>query len=109
MSYDLAMRRAEELDKRRFRACIADEAHYLKSRESQRSKKLIPILASSRRVILVSGTPMLNRPVEVYNLLKAVRPDVICSFTEFTGRYCDPKETPYGMDYTGSANTRELH
>ncbi len=36
-SYDLAMRRHEEIEKRNFKAIIADEAHYLKSRDSKRS------------------------------------------------------------------------
>ena len=31
MSYDLAQRRASDLQARKFRAIIADEAHYLKS------------------------------------------------------------------------------
>jgi hypothetical protein len=31
------MRRHEEIEKRNFKAIIADEAHYLKSRDSKRS------------------------------------------------------------------------
>ena len=37
MSYDLATKRQEELQQRKFKMCIADEAHYLKSRDSKRS------------------------------------------------------------------------
>ena len=36
-SYDLATKRAAEIEKRGFKVCIADEAHYLKSRDSKRS------------------------------------------------------------------------
>ena len=44
MSYDLAARRAPELQAKRFHSSIADEAHYLKSYDSKRSKVLSPIL-----------------------------------------------------------------
>ena len=105
----MATKKSEELEKRNFKACIADEAHYLKNRESKRSKNLIPILTKAKRVILISGTPMLSRPVEIYNLIKTLRPDVMSSFSEYASRYCNPKETPYGMDYTGNSCTKELH
>jgi SWI/SNF-related matrix-associated actin-dependent regulator 1 of chromatin subfamily A len=44
LSYELASKRAEEIAKKGFNVCIADEAHYLKSRDAKRSKLLIPIL-----------------------------------------------------------------
>lgn len=109
MSYDLATKRGAEIDKKNFKACIADEAHYLKSRDSKRSQVLIPILTKAKRCILISGTPMLSRPVELFNLMKTIRPDIISSFTTYAQRYCNPKETPYGMDYSGNSCTKELH
>ena len=109
MSYDMATRRYIDLEKKEFQCCIADEVHYLKSRDSKRSKQLIPILQSARRVILLSGTPILNKPVEIYNIMRIVRPDVTPSFKDFTNRYCNPKSTHYGMDYSGATCTQELH
>ena len=44
LSYDLASRRHEELSRLKFNSAIADEAHYLKSFDSKRSKVLTPIL-----------------------------------------------------------------
>lgn len=109
MSYDLATKRCEEIESRKFKVCVADESHYLKSRDSKRSKVLIPILTKSKRVILISGTPMLSRPVEMYNLLKILRPDIVTNFNDYAHRYCNPKESPYGMDYSGNSCTKELH
>ena len=43
-----------------FRVVIADEAHYLKSKDAQRSKLLLPVLAAARRCIVLTGTPALN-------------------------------------------------
>ena len=44
MTYDLARKRATDIKNQQFNTIIADEAHYLKSRDSQRSKELVPIL-----------------------------------------------------------------
>ena len=62
-----------------------------------------------KRVLLLSGTPILARPNEIYNLLRILRPDIFYSFKEFGLRYCCPKESYFGIDWTGSANNRELH
>jgi SNF2 family DNA or RNA helicase len=70
---------------------IADEANYLKSRDAKRSKVLAPILTHAKRCVLISGTPMLNRPVEMFNLLNILRPDAFPKFKDFSDRYCDPK------------------
>jgi SWI/SNF-related matrix-associated actin-dependent regulator 1 of chromatin subfamily A len=62
-----------------------------------------------KRVMLLSGTPMLSRPVELFNLLKIIRPDIFNYFKEYAFRYCRPKETNYGMDYGGNEHRKELH
>jgi SWI/SNF-related matrix-associated actin-dependent regulator of chromatin subfamily A-like protein 1 len=97
------------ISKMKFQIVIADEAHYLKSRDSQRSKSLIPLLKKFKRVLLLTGTPLLGRPAEIYNLLKILRPDLFTYFQEFGIRYTKPQKTQYGVDWTGSSNTRELH
>jgi hypothetical protein len=58
---------------------------------------------------MLSGTPILAKPIEVYPILNALRPDLICSLKNFIGRYCDPKKTPFGIDNSGSSNAKELH
>jgi SNF2 family DNA or RNA helicase len=41
---------------------IVDEAHSLKSRDSLRAKNLVPVVMRSKRILLLSGTPILSRP-----------------------------------------------
>ena len=105
MSYDLAYKKQKEIQDRRFKTFIADESHYLKSRDAKRTKALIPILTAAKRVILISGTPMLNRPVELFNILKILKPDIIDTFSDYAARYCNPQQTPYGMKYDGNMAT----
>jgi SNF2 family DNA or RNA helicase len=58
----------------------------------------------------MSGTPVLAKPQEVYNVIEILRPDVCPSFTKFADRYCDPKPDYFkGVDYSGASATTELH
>ena len=83
---------------------IADEAHYLKSQSTKRSRRLMPLLSKVKRILLLTGTPMLGRPNELYNLIKILRPDIFCKFMDFGVRYCSPKESIYGIDWGGHSN-----
>jgi SWI/SNF-related matrix-associated actin-dependent regulator 1 of chromatin subfamily A len=80
ISYDLATKKEDEIQKLKFKVCIADEAHYLKSGTTKRTKALLPILSQAQRCILITGTPILSRPCELFNILKCLRPDIIHSF-----------------------------
>lgn len=48
-----------------------------------------------KRVILLSGTPALSRPLELYPLLSIIQPKVFNKFHVFANRYCDPKPSKY--------------
>jgi SWI/SNF-related matrix-associated actin-dependent regulator of chromatin subfamily A-like protein 1 len=87
---------------------ISDEAHYIKSRDAKRSKRLMPLYQRAEHLLLLTGTPILNTPTELYNLIRILRPDVTPSFNMFTQRYCDPRPGRYGMEYTGATCKQEL-
>ena len=88
---------------------ILDEAHSIKNRDSLRAKNILPIAIRAKRLILMTGTPLLAKPYEGYPLLYALRPDLFCYFKKFAYRYCDPQPTPFGINWSGTSNTKELH
>ena len=57
----------------------------------------------------MTGTPLLAKPYEGYPLLYALRPDLFGYFKKFAYRYCDPQPTPFGISWSGTSNTKELH
>jgi len=97
---------------------IIDEAHRYKSPEAKRTLALLGEKALTRffpRTILMSGSPMPNRPMELYPMLKRLAPETIGfrDFHAFAHRYCDPRKVEtYGgrwaWDYTGESNFDEL-
>ncbi|CAK59159.1 unnamed protein product (macronuclear) [Paramecium tetraurelia] len=111
VSYDIVSKIKDSLMSRKFQICIADECHYLKSPSAIRSQACVPILRQCMRTILLTGTPALSKPRDLFNLLNIIRPDIFGSFKEFGYRYCDPKLSRYtkGIDFDGASNLKELH
>ncbi|XP_052247211.1 SWI/SNF-related matrix-associated actin-dependent regulator of chromatin subfamily A-like protein 1 isoform X2 [Dreissena polymorpha] len=107
LSYDLMARQAEALMKKRFQVIIMDECHLLKNYKTARCKAAMPLLQTARRVILLSGTPALSRPSELYTQINAVCP-YLFKYHDFGVRYCDGRQERWGWDYTGSSNMGEL-
>jgi|GEM_PF-1120125 len=63
----------------------------------------------SRRTIFVSGTPIPNRPVELWPILERVDPSGLGrNFRAYTDRYCGAYSTDWGRDTNGASNLDEL-
>lgn len=109
MSYDIAKHYTRTLHEAN--VIIVDEAHYLKNPSCQRSECLIPICSQSRHVILLTGTPALAKPKELYTLLSIVRPDIFTRFSDYGKRYCDPQPNRFTrrIEYEGIDNSIELN
>nr|XP_033802534.1 SWI/SNF-related matrix-associated actin-dependent regulator of chromatin subfamily A-like protein 1 [Geotrypetes seraphini]XP_033802535.1 SWI/SNF-related matrix-associated actin-dependent regulator of chromatin subfamily A-like protein 1 [Geotrypetes seraphini]XP_033802537.1 SWI/SNF-related matrix-associated actin-dependent regulator of chromatin subfamily A-like protein 1 [Geotrypetes seraphini] len=91
-----------------FKVVIIDESHFLKNMKTARCKAAMPLLKAARRVILLSGTPAMSRPSELYTQITAVRPSFFPRYQDFGLRYCNAKKMPWGWDYSGSDNLNEL-
>ncbi|KAG9307752.1 hypothetical protein G9A89_023317 [Geosiphon pyriformis] len=109
VSYDLCSKLSEKFQDK-FLMIIADEAHYLKNKDSKRSKTAIALIKEAKRALLLTGTPALSRPKELFAPLNALDSRTFPMFSQFGIRYCDAKPHYYrGMDYDGSSNLSELH
>ncbi|KAM9287591.1 SWI/SNF-related matrix-associated actin-dependent regulator of chromatin subfamily A-like protein 1 isoform 3-T4 [Morus bassanus] len=85
-----------------------DESHFLKNVKTARCRVAMPLLKAARRVILLSGTPAMSRPAELYTQIVAVQPSFFPQFHSFGLRYCDARKMPWGWDYSRSSNLTEL-
>ena len=109
ISYDLVKNILKKLKEMTFDFVILDEAHSIKNKDSLRAKNILPIAVRAKRLIIMTGTPLLAKPLEGYPLLYALRPDLFAFFKKFAYRYCDPQPTPFGISWSGTSNTKELH
>lgn len=108
ISYDLLNKMDKQPPSSPFNVIIMDESHFLKNMKTARCRAALPLLKTAKRVILLSGTPAMSRPAELYTQIQAVRPALFPRFHDFGTRYCDAKQLPWGWDYSSSSNLTEL-
>lgn len=64
---------------------IIDEGHYIKNMDSNRSKAVRMIKAP--RVLCMTGTPVMNRPGELYPMLSLLAPESFPAYETFLNQY----------------------
>lgn len=85
---------------------IADECHLAKNPKAQRSASLYALTAKKR--LYLTGTPIVNRPREIYPLINSLDPASWGNWYRFVRRYCGAVQTRFGIDANGATNLAEL-
>jgi SNF2 family DNA or RNA helicase len=86
---------------------IVDECHFIKNGKSIRSKSVQAI--NARRKLYLTGTPIVNRPTELWTIVHTLDPENWPSskWRYYHKRYCDLTYTKWGTDVRG-ANKQTL-
>jgi len=93
---------------------LVSNCHYTKNQQSQRAKIFNDLSKNIKRVWLLTGTPVTNRPIDLYNLLALCKHRLARSWMGYVIRYCAGKQF-YGRggrkiwDTKGASNLEELH
>jgi hypothetical protein len=94
---------------------ILDESHYVKNEDANRSQAAADLADGVPVRLLLTGTPVLNRPQELVHQLRVLdQLGEFGGFWDFAKRYCDAhKEYVPGRgrvwDFSGASNTTELN
>lgn len=90
---------------------VADECHALQSHTTIRTKAMQSLLdiANVPHFIAVSGTPIINRPIEFWPVLNMICPKKFPSFHAFGHKFCRPRHTRWGWEFKGSSKPKKLH
>jgi SWI/SNF-related matrix-associated actin-dependent regulator 1 of chromatin subfamily A len=97
-----------ELD---YKIMIIDEAHYIMNKGKQRTEITLKIGKEIDKIIALTGTPFMSRPIEIFNIANLLNPEIFDSKWRFAERYCDLNNDGYGWKFDGcnNDNTKELH
>lgn len=110
INYDILNKHIDWLTVRNFRTVVADECHAIKEKTSKRSIATVKLMSTAEYRLLLSGTPILSRPVELVNQINALgRIKEFGSEWLFKKTYCDAKYNGFGWDFSGASNTNELN
>lgn len=72
----------------RLTTAVIDEAHYIKGKKTIRATTTLEIVEGMERVYALTGTPIMNRPIELFNLLRAIKHPLGKNRTFYGKRYC---------------------
>jgi superfamily II DNA or RNA helicase len=134
INYELMGRWQSELRAFDWDVLVVDEAHYVKNPSTKRAQEIfgrkkartkekrddatgevtvetrLPLepLVAKRRLFL-TGTPIVNKPIEMWPLIQVLDPDGLgANFMKYAKRYCGAYHNGYGWDFNGSSNLDEL-
>lgn len=96
---------------------ICDEAHYLKEGyTTDRGRAMAALSSCALSTLLMTGTPLINRPAELWFLFHLLDPSSFPTFLPYAERFCAPFLSEIYvkgvrktfMDYSGSSNADDL-
>lgn len=109
VNYDILKKHFSKLSMIIFDCIIGDESQKIKSLSSIRTKIFRAISRNIPHIILLSGTPLLNRPSELFSLLNILDQKQWNEWYGFARKFCNGHQTRWGFDTSGASNTEELH
>jgi len=108
INYDILKKHFNEFMKYHWDCLVVDEAHMIKSPTAQRSKVVKALSRNIQSVIMLTGTPVLSRPIEMFNMLTIIDPKVWNNYYSYATKFCDGHQGYWGFEAKGATNLEEL-
>lgn len=86
---------------------VLDECHRIKNPKAQRTKAAMKLMKTIPNVYALSGTPIPNRPIELWPILHGLG-IYRGGWFDFAARYAKMWQAPWGLDTSGASNIPEL-
>jgi SWI/SNF-related matrix-associated actin-dependent regulator 1 of chromatin subfamily A len=128
INYDIVARNQDALEGVKYDYVVVDESHKIKNPKAQRTLSILRLVAGReeekgkrgvwrvlhqgvRSVTFMTGTPIVNRPLELWTTVGTIASWVpqFANFFNFAQRYCNAHRTQWGWDFSGSSNEAELN
>ena len=111
INYDIVEKFFDKFKDVKFKILVLDESHYVKNSSAKRTKAILKLSKKIPRKILLSGTPINNKPSELISQLNIL--NVLHVFNgkhEFEVKYCNAHfDNWHHWDTSGASNLDELH
>jgi len=109
INYDILYAWVKMLRRLKPQLVIVDESQYICTRTSRRTRAVMALCKEVPHILALSGTPLVNRPAELWPTLHLIKPQLYSSFWKFAHRHCRPRKTPWGWDVRGASRLPLLH
>lgn len=114
INYDIVGKHRERIDLcGPYDLLVIDESQYLKNGDAKRTQAVYGGKAQqaikATKTLVLTGTPMVNRPVELFSFLRFADPTGLGkSFMAYARKFCAATHNGYGWDYSGASNLDQL-
>ncbi len=105
----------KQLKRLKFAVGVCDEAHYLQTLSSQRSKRILGrggLMESCVYKFMLSGTPMAGRPIDLFPMMYTLANDALAPYNTyelFAKQFCGAYSDGYGgLIARGATNLADL-
>jgi SWI/SNF-related matrix-associated actin-dependent regulator 1 of chromatin subfamily A len=105
INYDVLQYGVTQVD--RYNTLVLDECHRIKNPKAQRTKAAMLAMKKVDHVYALSGTPIPNRPIELWPILHGLG-IYRGGWFDFAARYAKMWNAPWGLDTSGASNLIEL-
>lgn len=109
LHFDVAEAWASRLGQLRIGCAIVDEAHFVRTPSAKRTKGTAAAVLTAQSRIVMTGTPLANKPVDLWQLLVLAHGQYTWgSHLAYRQRYVGAINTGYGWQDIEPSNTGEL-
>ena len=112
INYDVLPSWADWLAKQEHATIILDEVQLTKNLRAKRTRAVRKVVQGQDRnvhLLALSGTPLLNSPIELFPILNLLWPRYYSNFWSYAKKFSKPKRTPWGWDFRMARNVKTLH
>jgi SNF2 family DNA or RNA helicase len=89
LSYDTMVRLPTQISQLPYTAMVADESHYLKTHNAERTRVALELVPKAPRRVIMSGTPSMGDPLDMWPQLRFLSPAYVSeAFWRFKQTYC---------------------
>jgi SWI/SNF-related matrix-associated actin-dependent regulator 1 of chromatin subfamily A len=113
INYDILGKFKDRLMGIPFNFFIADESQMIKNQDANRTKIAQELAKKAKWKIFITGTPIYNKPKDLFVCLNLIDPAMFSNFYAFATRYCGARKVTVAgksvMKYEGATNMEELN
>ena len=109
INYDILFAWLSVLRAYGFKVMVMDEIHMTKSSTTKRTKAVKMLAKSIPHKIGLTGTPIENRPIEMFEMLSIIKPELFINKFAYAKKFCAAYKDRFGWQMNGSSNEAELN